>query len=533
MATSDELLTRVDRRRARSSVPHELASTTTVRSALARERVLRTRAYIYMGLVVGGVGLIVVPALPGGYWETRILIFAIVVAIIAQLYLLRRLLAPETFHSRVGTIVTACVGAVVVSAAVLYFGPYSPAPVLLVLAIYFTALSETLPVALALYLACALTQGITSLFAIAGIGDPGIFHGDYLPATVRVIVQLLIQLILAATFLVARASQRSQLIAISELEAATRAVAQREALLAEARDELRRALGGGRGRFTEQTIGNYRLGELIGRGAMGEVYDGVDARTGESVAVKMLSQSSLGNAQHVQRFLRELRTAAMLRSPNIVRVLEVGDEPLPHLVMERLRGRDLSSILRDKRVLDDAELVDLIRQIGAGITAAGEAGVIHRDLKPQNVFLDGRTWKILDFGVARATDSGDTLTAGHAVGTPSYMAPEQAAGGEVSHASDLYALAAIAYRCITGHGPYAAGEIHDMLYRIVHSRPRRPSSLAKVSAELEGVLAIGLARDPRDRFATAGELADAFAEALAGRIARPLRLRALRASAWA
>src|SRR5262249_31753624 len=158
----------------------------------------------------------------------------------------------------------------------------------------------------------------------------------------------LVQLVFAAAFFIARASRRASLAALGELQDASRAIAQREALLQEAREELRRALGTGRGRFTEQTLGSYKLGELIGRGAMGEVYEGVDTRDGQPVAVKMLAQTSLGNPDHVQRFLRELRTAIAIDSPNVVRVLAVGEEPLPHLVMERLQGRDLSSILRDK-----------------------------------------------------------------------------------------------------------------------------------------------------------------------------------------
>jgi eukaryotic-like serine/threonine-protein kinase len=554
MVGDEELLTRVDRPGARAAPPQgdtapvtrpsapSLArssiggsSSTTVGSplaVLARDEILRTRMFCYMGFVIAAVALSAIPFLPGGYWETRILVVGISCAVVGLVYLFHRTRTPETFHG-FGAAIGWYIPALGVDAATPYFGPYSPVAILFVLGIYFTALGQSRRLALALYVTFAVTQGACGVLAILGVADPGIFRGDYLPTSVQIIAQLLVQMILAATYFIARASRRSQLIAIGELEAAIRAVAQREALLQEAREELRRALGGGRGRFTEQTIGHYRLGDLIGRGAMGEVYEGVDTRSEEPVAVKMLSSTSLGNAQHVQRFLRELTTAAALRSPHIVRVIEVGDEPLPHLVMERLRGRDLSTILRERRVLPEAELVDLIRQIGDGITAAGAAGVIHRDLKPQNVFLAEGTWKILDFGVSRVTDTGDTLTAGQLVGTPAYMAPEQASGGEVTHASDLYALAAIAYRCVTGHAPFASGEIHDVLYRVVHTRPRRPSSLAKVSPELELVLAIGLAGKPRDRFATATELADAIAAAVDGGISETLRARALRVGSWA
>ena len=152
---------------------------------------------------------------------------------------------------------------------------------------------------------------------------------------------------------------------------------------------------------------------------------------------------------------------------------------------------------------------------------AAAAGIVHRDLKPQNVFYAQRAnqrgvWKILDFGIARGLDQGDTLTAGHIVGTPSYMAPEQASGGAVDHRTDLYALAAIAYRALTGQPPFAGGEIAETLYKVVHTRPRRPSQLADVPPELDLVLAIGMAKNPAQRFTTAAELADALQGVFSG-----------------
>jgi len=306
-------------------------------------------------------------------------------------------------------------------------------------------------------------------------------------------------------------------------------------LLLEAREELERALRQGRGRFSEQTLGSYKLGTVIGKGAMGEVYEAHGPNG--VVAVKLLSQTSLSNPNHILRFLRELRTAAGLISPHVVRVVEVGENPVPYLVMEKLEGETLGEILRGKRAMGGAEVVEMVRQIGTGITAAASAGIVHRDLKPQNVFLHrGQTWKILDFGIARAIDQGDTLTAGHVVGTPSYMAPEQASGGTVEHATDLYALAAITYRALTGQPPYAAGEIAETLYKVVHTRPRRPTDLADLPPEVDLVLAIGMARDAQARFTTAAELTAALAGAFSGSLPDGVfdRGRALEhASAWA
>jgi eukaryotic-like serine/threonine-protein kinase len=503
--------------------------------ALAHAEILRTRNFARLCLPVAVAGAAALAFLPGERIPTILMLSAIVAAVLALVYLMRRTNDPAAFRQDVGIAVGWYIPAVCVCSAVPYFGPYSPVPVLLVLGIYINAMGQRFGIALLIYLTCAITQGVSGSLAIIGVADPGFVKGEWLTVEVRVICQALVQIVLLGSFLIARASRRSSLIALAELQQAVRNVAQREALLQEAREELRRALGGGRGRFSEQQIGQYRLGQVIGRGAMGEVYESVDP-TGRPVAVKMLAETSLGNPQHVQRFLRELRTATAIESPNVVRVFEVGEEPLPYLVMERLTGRDLASMLRDRRVLKPDAVVDLVRQIGAGITAAGAAGIIHRDLKPQNVMLEGRTWKVLDFGVSRLADSGDTMTAGLVVGTPAYMAPEQARGETVGHRTDLYALAAIAYRALTGHAVHSSGELAEVLYKVVHTAPRRPGSLVTLPADVDLVLAIGLAKDPADRFATAAELADALAAVFASSLGESIRARALRLiarGAWA
>jgi len=152
-----------------------------------------------------------------------------------------------------------------------------------------------------------------------------------------------------------------------------------------------------------------------------------------------------------------MAVAARLESPNIVHVYEVSppSAPVPYLAMERLRGTDLASRLRKENRIPSDELVVLLDQVARGLEVARLAGVVHRDLKPHNLFLhDGATWKILDFGVSKLADSEGTLTGEGIVGTPQYMAPEQASGGQVSHLADVYALGAIAYRCLTGRSPF-------------------------------------------------------------------------------
>jgi hypothetical protein len=502
---------------------------------LARDEIRRTRRFCYgsftMSLMTGAA----LPWLGGDPVAITLLRASLVLAALAAAFILYRTRDPVQFR-RPTTSLGWFVLAAATTAVIPYFGAFSAAPVILVLGTFFTGLGKSTRLAYAAYVVAAGGQGLVGLLVITGLTrDTGLIHTTNLDARQQLIVQGLIQLVFATTMFAARVSRRTQLAAIEDLEREVRVSAHREALLIEAREHLDRVLRPGRGRFSDQQIGGYLLGAVIGRGAMGEVYEAIGS-TG-SVAIKLLSQASLGNENHVLRFLRELRTAAAIEAPNVVKVLEVGEDPVPYLVMERLEGKTLSDLLRSKDALASAEVIELIRQVGAGITAARAAGVVHRDLKPQNVFRHGETWKILDFGIARVLDQGDTLTAGQIVGTPSYMAPEQASGGSIDHAADLYALAATAYRALIGHPPFAAGDLADTLYRVVHASPRRPTDLANhLPHEIDLVLAIGLAKQPTDRFATAGELVEALEAAFAGRLPEPVRQRGIaleRAGAWA
>ena len=167
-----------------------------------------------------------------------------------------------------------------------------------------------------------------------------------------------------------------------------------------------------------------------------------------------------------------------------MRVFEVSppDAPVPYIAMEKLHGADLATRLRNEPRMPTDELVVLIEQVARGLEVARVAGVVHRDLKPHNLFQhDGATWKILDFGVSKVIDSEGTLTGEGIVGTPQYMAPEQASGGQVTHLADVYALGAIAYRCLTGRSPFKGKDLAELVYQVVHTPPMRPSALGHVS----------------------------------------------------
>jgi len=501
--------------------------------ALEHDEILRTRWFCFIGLGIGLLGAAAATVLPGDPMVTKLFLGAVTVSIFGLGFLYNRTRDPTEFR-KASTSLGWFIPAACASTSVPYFGAFSPVSLVLVLGVYFTGLGRSLRLSITIWSVCAGMELFVGLLVIFGAHDTGVIRADLLSAPERVVVLGLVQAVLLATLLTARMSRRTTLLALGELEQAVRIAAHREALLLEAREELERALRPGRGRFSDQVIGGYTLGTLLGRGAMGEVYEG-RGKDGV-VAIKVLSQTSLGNPTHVLRFLRELRIVATIRSPHVVHVIEVGEQPVPYLVMERLEGQSLSEILRGRRAFAAAEAIELAVQLGLGVTAAHEAGIIHRDLKPQNVFRDREMWKVLDFGVARGVNQGDTLTRGDVVGTPSYMAPEQANGTPASHASDLYALAAVLYRAITGQPPYAGGEVAETLYRVVHTRPRRPGELAAMPEDVELVLAIGMARDPAARFASAAELATALQQAFDEKLPAALIVRGhdlVRAGAWA
>jgi serine/threonine-protein kinase len=236
----------------------------------------------------------------------------------------------------------------------------------------------------------------------------------------------------------------------------------------------------------------------------------------------------------MQRFLREGEAASKLRAPNVVQIYEVGkmDDGAPYLAMELLRGHDLAWHLRKRGQLSLDEVISFVDQVAAGLEAARVAGVVHRDLKPQNLFLAQQlnaspVWKILDFGVSRLAGSAGTLTKDVIVGTPGYMSPEQAAGTTTTHRSDQFAFGAVAYRALTGEPPFAAADTPQTLYQVVYRNPLRPSSLvAGLPPDIDLVLAIALAKDPADRFESALEMAKAMRLAMRSSLDSRRRLHA-------
>ncbi len=319
-----------------------------------------------------------------------------------------------------------------------------------------------------------------------------------------IVMVVVTELVLLVTFVGARAAHATTVLALARYERTARVVAQKEALAVELQKDLARALEvSGVGRFSDTVVGGYALGEVIGRGAMGEVYGAVHQQTHREAAVKILHTHTLREPGSVERFQREAKMAAALETPHAVRILEVGglDGDLPYLAMERLRGDDLAELLRRDGRLGMGEVLRLLSHVGAGLAAMRKIGVVHRDMKPRNLFLcrgegPGETaWKLLDFGLSKLATADATNPDERVVGTPEYMAPEQAAGQAVTHRTDLFSLGTIVYRALTGSPAFAGDHVVEVLYRVTHAMPQRPSAIADLRPEVDLVLAVALAKD--------------------------------------
>ena len=509
------------------------STTTSPVETMRMEEVARTRVFLLVALFLCLGGIIIALTSHGDEAARNVVIVGSVVAMLAAGWMLWVTSDPAQYTPRrmIGPGIAIVFGSM---AGVYYWGTASPVTAMLVYGIYFFSLGADRFVTTAMYALVAIVHGLLGLGILTGVlDDHGVLKMSSLKTLDQVSIIVMIEFLYAITFVTARVSQRVTLDAVSKLEQAVRNVGQRDAMLAEARAELDRALKiGGPGRFTEQVVGTFRLGILIGRGGMGEVYEAHNINDKREAAVKLLHSATLGDPTSVQRFIREANTAASLDTPHVVKVLEVGTTAgeVPFLAMERLRGHDLAHQLRRQRRLQLEQARTFVAQIALGLEAARVAGIVHRDLKPHNVFLaedgdGGRRWKILDFGVSKAGGTG-TLTKGHVVGTPAYMSPEQARGEDVDHRADVYSLAAIIYRSLTGHPAFTGKDVPSTLYDVVYRVPTQPSILAELPADVDRVLAIGLAKEPADRFATATELAAWFAAATDGGLTYDQRRRA-------
>jgi serine/threonine-protein kinase len=504
-------------------------SLTSAVDALRDEEIERTRLFVVMGWVISVIAIGTVPFVAAPRVTTVLFVGGLVAGMMISFVLYRRFADPAKYTepALLGLAMLCVVNGHI---AVLFYGPFTAAPMLVVVGIHFVARTELERVARWVLICASGCYTAIALAIIAGVDDPGTFAADRDFHTGELVLATLF--VLAAygfAYYTARMFRVASLTSIDELQRATRLASQREALMEELRADLERALQvGGPGRYTDQLVGSYRLGIVLGRGAMGEVYAATNVATAEPAAVKLLRRELLTDPTQIARFMREVRASGALVSPHIVRVFETASErdPLPYLAMERLTGQTLAELLRSEPRLAPAAVLELVRHVGAGIDAARTGGVVHRDLKPPNLFFTDGVWKILDFGVASLAGDAAALTQGEVVGTPHYMAPEQAQGQKVDYRADLYALAAIAYRCITGRYPFTAGDTPALLYAVVHRMPARPGALTELPADVDRWFAIALAKAADSRFDSGDELAATLAAAIDGTLDSKLRRRA-------
>jgi len=261
---------------------------------------------------------------------------------------------------------------------------------------------------------------------------------------------------------------------------------------------------------------------------MGAVYEGVQTRLERRVAVKLMARELSSNPEAIARFRREAEVTSQIGHPHIVQVFDFGQAPggEPYIVMEYLEGEDLEKRIQRVGQLPLAAASQIVRQVSSALSATHAKGIVHRDLKPANVFLlsvEGETdfVKVVDFGISKVRSASTKLTAALAVmGTPNYMAPEQAAGrvNDIDARTDQWALACIAYELVAGRPPFVGEDVASLLYQVIHQAPDPLAAFNPgLPGAVDGVLRRALSKTQADRFPTLTEFSRAFEGAASGR----------------
>ncbi len=275
-----------------------------------------------------------------------------------------------------------------------------------------------------------------------------------------------------------------------------------------------------------QVGGRYRVFRAIADGGMGRVYEGLDERARGVVALKVLHPEMARDSIATQRFAREFEVASQLRHPHIVNILDLRqtDDGRQVLVMEYLNGEEVRGVLKREGRLSPVRMIRMLSQVAQALDFAHERQWVHRDLKPDNIFLcqgqGGDDIKVLDFGSVKDRSAGakQLTVMGTTIGSPFYMSPEQAQGlATVDARSDVWAMAAICYECVTGRVPFTGPHGPSVLLQILGADPEPPSRVAEgelgVPVALDEVMEGGLAKEPSARFAKVGDLANAVGRA--------------------
>jgi len=267
--------------------------------------------------------------------------------------------------------------------------------------------------------------------------------------------------------------------------------------------------------------GRYRIVRKLGSGGMANVYLAEDEELGRHVAIKILNERHANDEQFVERFRREAKHAAGLSHPNIVSIYDRGEaEGTYYIAMEYLEGRSLKELIQSRGPAPVSIAIEYTRQILGALRVSHRTGVIHRDIKPHNVLVDGEgRLKVTDFGIARAGPSQMT-EAGSIVGTAQYLSPEQAQGAPVSESSDLYSVGIVLYELLTGEVPFSGESPVEIAMKHLSAVPAPPSSLRpEIPHDLDLVVMRALAKQPEERYQSADEM-----DADLARVARGLHV---------
>jgi len=261
-------------------------------------------------------------------------------------------------------------------------------------------------------------------------------------------------------------------------------------------------------------IAGYRIEDRIGRGGMGVVYRAEHLNLRRRAAVKIIAPDLAESEGFRERFTREARIAAALQHPNIVTVYDAGEvDGLLYLAMQYIEGQDLAAILSAEGRLRPYRAVDVGRQVASALDAAHAMGLIHRDVKPANVLIEGRTAFLTDFGLTKRLEGGtraQLTRAGDVVGTIHYVAPEQIEGTQVSARSDVYSLACLLYHCLSGQVPFTRETDVAVIYAHLSEEPPRLSAVRPdLPAGLDAVMAKALDKSPDRRFPSCGDMISA------------------------
>ncbi len=267
-------------------------------------------------------------------------------------------------------------------------------------------------------------------------------------------------------------------------------------------------------------IGPYRLRRLLGKGGMGEVYEAEDTVKDRIVALKLLPESASHDPVFRKRLQREAHSAGRLQEPHVVPIHDYGEvDGLLYVDMRMIDGTDLRKMLKRFGPMTPARAVAIVRQIASALDAAHESGIMHRDVKPENIIITRDDFAYLvDFGIANAATDEKLTELGTAVGTYAYMAPERFTNDEVTYRADIYALSCVLHECLTGSQPFPGDSVSVVITaHLMQPIPRPSEERPGIPAAFDDVIAKGMAKKPEDRYASAGDLALAAHEALTNR----------------